>query len=311
MRMPSRSALVAELVACDVGDDAFVDELGDALDELGLVDLVGDLGDDDGLAAAGDVFDGGLGAHHEAAAAGAVGLGDVGLAEEVAAGGEVRAEDVLEDEIQVEAVVLRGLIEEGERGVEDLGEVVRRDVGRHADGDAGAAVDDEVGDAGGQDAGLEGGLVVVGDEVDGVHVDVGEHFAGEAGEAGLGVAHGGGRVTVDRAEVALAVDHEVAQREGLGEADHGVVDGGVAVGVVVTHDVADYLGRLGVLLVELEAHLLHAVEDAAVHGLEAVADVGKRTSDDDGHAVVEIGAAHLLFDIDREHIERTSALDGA
>ena len=144
---------------------------------------------------------------------------------------------------------------------------MRRDVGGHADGDAGAAVDDEVGDAGGEDGGLERGLVVVGDEVDGVHVDVGEHFAGDAGQAALGVAHGGGWVAVDGAEVSLAVDHEVAQAEGLRKADHGVVDGGVAVGVVVAHDVADDLGGLGVFLVELEAHLLHAVEDAAVDGL--------------------------------------------
>ncbi len=49
--------LVAELVAGDVGDDAFVDEFGDALHELGLVDLVGDLVDDDGFAAAGDLLD--------------------------------------------------------------------------------------------------------------------------------------------------------------------------------------------------------------------------------------------------------------
>src|SRR5580692_4896287 len=83
--------LVAELVSGDVGDDALVDELGDALDELGLVDLVGDLSDDDGLTAAGDVFDAALGAHHETAAASTVGLGDVGLAEEITAGGEVRA----------------------------------------------------------------------------------------------------------------------------------------------------------------------------------------------------------------------------
>ena len=89
---------VAELVAGDVGDDAFVDELGDALHELGLVDLVGDLLDDDGFAAAGDLLDLGLGAHHEAAAAGAVGVGDAGFAEDEAAGGEVGAEDVLEAE---------------------------------------------------------------------------------------------------------------------------------------------------------------------------------------------------------------------
>ncbi len=96
-------ALVADVG--DVVDDFFVDELGDALDEVGLVDLVGDLGDDDGLAAAGDVFDAALGAHHEAAAAGLVGLADVGAAVDEAAGGEVGTLDVLEDEVEVGAGV--------------------------------------------------------------------------------------------------------------------------------------------------------------------------------------------------------------
>ena len=36
----------------DVVDDLFVDQLGDALDQVGLVYLVRDLGDDDGLAPA-------------------------------------------------------------------------------------------------------------------------------------------------------------------------------------------------------------------------------------------------------------------
>ncbi len=79
--------------------------------------------------------------------------------------------------------------------------------------------------------------------------------------------------------------------------------------MVVAHDVADDLGGLGVLLVELEAHLLHAVEDAAMHGLEAVTDVGECAADDDGHRVVEIRAAHLLLDIDREHEGGAAALD--
>ena len=37
--------------------DFFGDELGDALDERGLVDLVGNLGDDDGLASAGNILE--------------------------------------------------------------------------------------------------------------------------------------------------------------------------------------------------------------------------------------------------------------
>ena len=71
------------------------------------------------------------------------------------------------------------------------------------------------------------------------------------------------------------------------------------------------LARLGVLLVELEAHLLHAVEDAAVDGLEAVADVGQGAADDDRHGVVEIRAAHLLFNVNREHEGGAAALNGA
>ncbi len=300
---------VAELVAGDVGDDALVDEVGDAFDEPGFVDLVGDLGDDDGLTSAGDVFDGALGAHDEAATAGTVGVGDAGLAEDEAAGGEVRAFDMLEADVEVGAGVRLFFGDKGDAGVDDFGEIVGRNVGRHAHRNASRAVDDEVGDARGEDGGFGGGLVVVGGEVYGVGVDVGEHFAGDASEAGLGVSHGGRWVAVDGAEVALAVYEGVAEAEGLGEADHGVVDGGVAVGVEVAHDVADDLGGLGELLVELEAHLLHAVEDATVDGFEAVTDVGQGSADDDRHRVVEVGAAHLLFNIDGIEEGGASAAD--
>ncbi len=213
---------------------------------------------------------------------------------------------MLEGELDVGADVAFFLGDDGDAGVDDFGEVVRRDVGRHADGDSATSVNDEVGDAGGKDGGLLRRLVVVEGEVDGVGVDVGEHLTGDAGESGLGVTHGGGWVAVDGAEVSLAVYEGVAQGEGLREADHGVVDRGVAVGMVVTHDVSDDLGGLGVLLVVLESHLLHAVEDAAVHGLQAVADVGQCASDNNGHGVVKIRPAHLVFNIDR----RSSAAPG-
>jgi hypothetical protein len=37
-------------------------------------------------------------------------------------------------------------------------------------------------------------------------------------------------------------------------------------------------------------------------GLEAVAGIGESAPDDDRHGVVEIGAAHLLFDIDGDEV---------
>ena len=73
--------------------------------------------------------------------------------------------------------------------------------------------------------------------------------------------------------------------------------------MVVAHHVADDFRRFRILFVELEAHLLHAVEDAAVDGLEAIPGVGQGAADDDGHRVVEIRPAHLLVDVDGEHEE--------
>ena len=103
--------------------------------------------------------------------------------------------------------------------------------------------------------------VVVVLEVDRLLVDVGEHLDGHRREAGLRVAHRGGGVAVDRAEVALAVDERVAQREVLGEPDEGVVQRDVAVRVVLAHHLADDRGALAVGARGREPHLAHRVED--------------------------------------------------
>ena len=67
-------------------------------------------------------------------------------------------------------------------------------------------------------------LVVVRDEVDGLLVDVGEQLLRDPRHPHFGVAHRRGRIAVDRAEVALAVDEQVAHRERLGHAHDRVVD---------------------------------------------------------------------------------------
>ncbi len=85
-------------------------------------------------------------------------------------------------------------------------------------------------------------------EVDGLLVDVGEQLGRDAGQAAFGVSIRGRRVAVDRAEVALAVDERVAHREVLRHADQRVVDGGVAVRVVLTEHLADDLRALLVRL---------------------------------------------------------------
>ena len=151
-------------------------QLGDALDHRRLVHLVGDLGDDDRGAPAAHLLDAGAGADDHRAAALVVGLARAGAAEDQRAGGEVGGGDELHQVGDGEL----GVLDQRQRRVDHLAEVVRRDVGRHADGDAAGAVDQHVREARRQDRGLEVLAVVVRLEVDGLLVDVGEEVSSPA-----------------------------------------------------------------------------------------------------------------------------------
>jgi hypothetical protein len=73
-------------------------------------------------------------------------------------------------------------------------------------------------------------------------------------------------------------------------------------GMIDAHALAHDLGAFGVFLVVLQAHFAHGVEHTAMNGLQPVAGVGKGAANDDRHGIVEIGAAHLLFDVDGDEI---------
>ena len=151
---------------------------------------------------------------------------------------------------------------------------MRRDARCHADGDAFGAVGEQVREAGGQDGGFLVAAVVVVLEVDAFFVDVADHLHGQGRHRAFGVTGGRGSQVAGGAEVTLAGDQGVAQRPGLYEAREGVVDRGVAVGVVVTHDLADDAGGFGERGGGPVSAVVHGVQDAAVDGLEAVAHVG-------------------------------------
>src|SRR5208282_200709 len=292
-------AFAVGLVA-DVGDALELFELhefGDMGDEPRLVHLVGDFGDDDVLAVLRFLLDGGLGAHGKGAPAGLVGLGDALAPADVAPGGKIGAGNDFHHFLERGV----GLFHQQDGGVHHLAQIVRRDVGGHAHGDAARAVDQQIGDARGEDGGLGGALVEVGDEIYGFFLDVGEHFFRDARQARFRVPHGRGRVAVHRAEVALAVHQRVAHVERLGHAHQRVVDGRVAVRMEFSEDFADDLGAFAVGLAGGEAQLVHAVEDAAMDGLQAVAHVGQGAPDDHAHGVVEVRFAHLDFDVYRNH----------
>ncbi len=281
-------------------------DVGDPLDGLGLheVDdprcrdrdgrLVRHLGDDDLVAAAAaPLFDLAHGPEPDGALAGAVGVEDPLATHDQRAGGEVGTLHELHE------VVGRGLgvVDEVDGGVDHLAQVVGRDVGGHAHRDALAAVHQQVREPRRQDhrLGLVAGVVV--GEVDGVLVDAVEHPHGQLAQPGFGVA-AGSRTEVGAAEVAVPVDEGVAQGEVLGHAHEGVVDGPLAVGVVLAHDVAGDAGALHVGAVGAGAQAVHAEEDPAVHRLQAIARVRQGAGRDDRHGVVQEGGFHLLLDLD-------------
>jgi hypothetical protein len=178
----------------------------------------------------------------------------------------------------------------------------------HAHGNSVGSVDKQVGDAGGQNVRLDFAAVVVGMEVDSFFVEVFEQRCGNLRELGLGVTVGGGRISVDRAKISLTENQRVAHRPVLREADERVVDGEIAVRMVLAHDLADDAGAFARSPIRIQPHLLHGVKNAAVNGLQSVANVGQGAADDHRHRIVEIRAAHLLFNVDGLNVQRAGAI---
>ncbi|MNT16709.1 hypothetical protein D3C72_1518250 [compost metagenome] len=172
-----------------------------------------------------------------------------------------------------------------------------RDLGGQAHGNAAGAVEQCEWQAGGQLARLLLRAIVVRGEIDRAFVDLVEQQAGDARQARLGVTHGRGAVTVAAAEVALAVHQRVALGEVLRHAHHGVIGRRVPVRVEAAQHIAHHAGaldRLGRRVARgaavAQAHAVHGVQDAPLHGLEAVAHIGQRTALDDRQRIFQVGA---------------------
>ena len=140
--------------------------------------------------------------------------------------------------------------------------------------------------------------------VDGEHVDAraAVRHVHELGERLLlAVVELDLRIAGEAAEVPLALDERIARREVLRETHQRVVDRRVPVRVILPHHFADDRRGFPVGPVAAEAHLVHAVEDPALHRLEAVADVRQRARDDDAHRVIEVRLAHLVLEVGADH----------
>ena len=282
----------------DVGEKrqlAFAEQLGQPLDQSRLLDLVGDLGDDDERPAVRPLLELPAGAQAQRTATGSVGLdARCPIFREHAARGEVRSR---QQRHQVLDRRLR-MLDQTAGGGANLGHVVRRDVGGHADGDPLGAVRQQVRESSRQHHRLLVLAVVSGAEVDRVLVEAVHQRLGDGGEPRLGVAHGGGAVAVDVAEVALPFDQRPAYRKVLGEPDQRLVDRSVAVRMIAADDVADDAGALLETGARSETKLPHRVQQTPVHRLQAVARVRQRPADNRRDRVGQIALGDRLAERD-------------
>ena len=283
-------ALVAD--RRDPLDPILVDQFGDLLLDRVAGLLIGNLRDDDPGAVLAELLDLGPGTERDRAPTGGVAAEERLPSHDDAAGGEIRPGNDLEQFAERH----RGVVDEGDQRPADLTEIVGGDAGRHADGDAAGPVDDEVGEAPRQHHRLGVPFVVGGDVIDRVELQIVEHHRRDRRESRFGVPHRGGREAGDRAEVPLLVDEDMPHVPFLGHADEGWVDDALAVGVVVAAGVAGDLGAFDPGSPRRKVEIVHRHEDAALRGLEPVADVGEGPRDDDAHRVGEVAVLQLLLD---------------
>ena len=131
-----------------------------------------------------------------------------------------------------------------------------------------------------------------------VFLEIPHQLFGERLEPRLGVPVGGRGISIDRAEVPLAIDQGTAHVEILRQAHERVVGRGVSVRMVIADDFADDLRALPVRAVGRQPHLSHRVQHAPMRRLQTITDIRQRSPNDYAHGVIHVRALHFVFDID-------------
>ena len=272
----------------------FFDERADGLMQAVPSLLEGHLGDDD-LGPAAFLSNVGSRSQDHLASPGPIAFKNSLSAADDASGREIRTGDDFHQLIDRD---LR-LVDQLDRRVTDLAQVVRRNLGRHADGDAVGAVDEEVRKLAGQNQRLTVFTVVVVDEINGIAFQVLEHRRRNGRQPRLGVAKGRWRQPGDRAEVALRMDQAVPHDPILSHPHQRRIYRLIAVRMIALHRLADDAGALAGGSGWPQPEIVHRQENPPLRWLETVAHVGQSPADDDAHGIGKVTVLELVLDIER------------
>ena len=87
----------------------------------------------------------------------------------------------------------------------------------------------------------------------------------------------------------------------LREAHHRIVDRQVTVRVVFADNVTDRTRRFHMRTVRRIARFVHRIENTTMNRLQTIANVRKRTRDDNAHRIFKERSAHLASKLSRVH----------
>ena len=277
-----------------------VDQRRDLLDQLRLLHLIRNFGDDRDPGAAAMILLVPARARAEGASSGGIGFGDDRRAvHQHAAGRKVRPPHDLH---QCRMIGI-GVVYQQMGGVDQFSDIMRRNAGRHADRDAAGAIGEQIGEKAGKHLRLLILAIIGRAEIDRSFVQPRHQISRRLRQPRFGIAHGRGIIAVDISEIPLPVDQRRPQGKVLRQPHHGVIDRRVAMGVIFADHVANDTGaflvgggvprRIGREYVgagpaRLHPQQPHRPEQAAMHGLQPIAQVRQRPRGDGRERIDEI-----------------------
>ena len=180
-------------------------------------------------------------------------------------------------------------------GVANLPQVVGRHIRSHPHRNARRTVHQQVRHPRGQHLRLFQRVVKIVGEINRLLVNVRQHLIGNARQPRLRVAHRRRRVAVNAPEVALPVNQRRAHGKQLRHTHQGIVHRPVPVRMKLAQHLPHNPRALAVLAAGTDAHIVHRIQNAPLHGLEAIAHIGQGAGHNHRHRIGKIRLAHLVL----------------
>ena len=177
-----------------------------------------------------------------------------------------------------------------------LAQVVRRDARCHTDSNTHLTVKEQVRQPSRKHNRLLLASIVIVTKVNSFFIKISKELVAGTAQSSFRITTRRSGVTIHRAKVTLPLYERISHHPVLCKSHHGVINTRVAMRVVFTHHVSRNTGRLVKLTTGAQALLAHRIKNSAVHRLQPITNVRKRTINNHTHRVTKEAILHHIFD---------------